>query len=352
MHLAKPTVGAKKPAVHGVTTLLPPQRLPFGHTVHVSRVSGVSPVVYDPFGHLRHASALPGAEYKLSAPQFVHFQAPAAENVPLGQVWIGLLPSQREPAGHVVHVSRVVELAPVVYEPAAHVEHSFALPAWEYLLSAPQSVHLLLPALLKVPLGHVRILLSPSQRDPAGQREHAFRVFTVGPVVYDPAGHVEHLAAPATLYLLSAPHCVHTLWPAGEKYPSGQITCLLVPSHLYPSGHTSQSVRVTCVPPDVKDPSLHVEHCSAACFECFVSWPHWWHLDSPPSAKKPGVQRVCVELPSHEYPVGHSSHVSRVSASPPLVWEPAGQIEHSFAPSCEYWLSSPHFSHVLDAAGA
>ena len=126
------------------------------------------------------------------------------------------MPSQRLPAGHVVQVSRFFDEAPVVYAPAAQIRHSLALPACEYLWSAPQLVHLLLPALLKVPLGHVRITLLPSQRLPAGQREHALRVFAVAPVVYEPAAHVEHAAAPATLNLLSAPHAVQTDWPAGE----------------------------------------------------------------------------------------------------------------------------------------
>ena len=127
-----------------------------------------------------------------------------------------LWPLQRLPAGHVVQVSRFFDESPVVNEPAAQVRHSLALPACEYLLSAPQLVHVLLPALLKEPLGHVRITLLPSQREPAGQREHALRVLAVPPVVYEPAAHVEHAAAPATLNLSSAPHAVQTDWPAGE----------------------------------------------------------------------------------------------------------------------------------------
>ena len=111
----------KVPFGHVCTGLLPSHREPAGHVLHVSRVLEVAPVVKLPRGHLRHASAWFASEYKLSAPQSVHSHAPLALYVPLGQVWIGLLPSQREPAGHVVHVSRVVEVAPVVYEPAAQV---------------------------------------------------------------------------------------------------------------------------------------------------------------------------------------------------------------------------------------
>ena len=94
--------------------LSPPHRLPFGQTVHVSLVLAVEPVVYEPFGHSKQASAWPCCEYFESFPQAVQTQAPAAENVPLAQVTTGLLPLHFEPAGQVVHVSRVLDVAPVV----------------------------------------------------------------------------------------------------------------------------------------------------------------------------------------------------------------------------------------------
>ena len=95
-------------------TLLPSQEWPNGHAEHVSRVAAEAPVVKLPSAQLRQASAWPACEYFLSFPQFVQLDAPAAENVPLAHSGVALEPSHFEPAGQVLHVSRVLDVAPVV----------------------------------------------------------------------------------------------------------------------------------------------------------------------------------------------------------------------------------------------
>ena len=102
----------------------------------------------------------------------MHCDAPAAEYVPKSHNGVALFPSQREPAGQIEHVSRLLELGPVVYEPAVQVRHPSAWPACEYLLSAPQAVQESAPAVENVPFGHVETGLLPSHLEPAGQVLH------------------------------------------------------------------------------------------------------------------------------------------------------------------------------------
>ena len=102
------------PLAHSGVALEPSHFEPAGHVEQVSRVAAEAPVVKLPSAQLRQASAWPACEYFLSFPQAVQTQAPAAENVPLAQVTTGLLPLHFEPAGQVVHVSRVLDVAPVV----------------------------------------------------------------------------------------------------------------------------------------------------------------------------------------------------------------------------------------------
>ena len=60
--------------------------------------------------------------YLLSAPQFVHVDAPADEKVPPGQEVIPELPLHVCPPEHELHVCRVELPPPPVYDPAKHVE--------------------------------------------------------------------------------------------------------------------------------------------------------------------------------------------------------------------------------------
>ena len=50
----------------------------------------------------------------MSSPHGVQLDAPAAENVPLAHSGVALEPSHFEPAGQVLHVSRVLDVAPLV----------------------------------------------------------------------------------------------------------------------------------------------------------------------------------------------------------------------------------------------
>ena len=175
----------------------------------MSRVFLVAPVVYDPAMHVRQSSAWPACEYLLSSPQFVQASAPAAENVPFAQVATALVPSHLLPAAQTVHVSRVLVVAPVVYEPAAHVRQWLAWRgAGAYLLSAPQFVQNDAPAPENAPLGHATMLCVPSHLLPAAQGAHESCVFVSPPLVNEPAPHVEHTPSPSAAYALSLPQDV------------------------------------------------------------------------------------------------------------------------------------------------
>ena len=138
-------------------TLLPSHEWPDGHAEHASRVTAEAPVVNEPRAQVKHASAWPVCEYLLSVSQFVHFQAPAAEKVPFAQRDVALVPSQKDPAGHVVQVSRVAAEPPVVKEPFKQVLHTPA-PWAANVLSLPQGV-----------------FTWPSHLCPAGHTMHAAR---------------------------------------------------------------------------------------------------------------------------------------------------------------------------------
>ena len=204
------------PFEHVVTPDVPSHLLPAAHVEHASRVVDVPPVVCDPAPQVRQSSAWPALENLLSAPQVVQDDAPAAEKVPCGHVEMLCVPSQLLPAAQIVHVSRLLEELPVVKEPAPHVRQWLACPACEYLLSRPQSVHESAPAAENVPLAHVVTAWVPSHLLPAVHLEHPVRVLLSPPEVNDPAPHVEHLAAPAMLNLLSEPHLVHAFCPSAE----------------------------------------------------------------------------------------------------------------------------------------
>ena len=48
-----------------------------------------------------------------------------------------------------------------------------------------------------------------------------------------------------------------------EYVPAAHSATMLVPLHAEPAGHRAQLVRVALVPPDVKEPSGHIEQLSA-----------------------------------------------------------------------------------------
>jgi hypothetical protein len=127
-----------------------------------------------------------------------------------------LVPSHVAPLGHGSQNNRVVGPPPCVYCKALHVLHkSCPVRGW-YLLPAPQSEHVPAPAALYLPAGHDWATLLPSHCEPAGQRAHSVRVEDEPPLVWDPAGHVEHVGALAALYFESLPHGLGALFPSQE----------------------------------------------------------------------------------------------------------------------------------------
>lgn len=233
------------PALH-VVILLPPSHFPpAGHVAHDVRVALVPPLVYEPGAHTWQLSALPAAENLMSMPQFVQDDAPALENVPAGQVVMTLVPSHLEPAAHVVHVSRVRRVPPEVNDPALHVRHLSACPAFEYRLSAPHCGHVHAPFFEKVPAAQLVTMLLPWHLLPAGQIVHVSRVLVpLPPLVNEPRVQILHLACPACEYLSSAPQFVHAEAPAVAKVPLGHTRRMWPPSQRWPLGQVVQAVRV------------------------------------------------------------------------------------------------------------
>ena len=100
------------------------------------------PDVRLPAGHVLQDSAVP-ALYLSSAPQFVQVAAPAAAYVPATQAVSALPPGHLCPLAHSEQVSRVFAEPPPVWLHAAQVLHVVLFVASAYLVSPPQSVHLL-----------------------------------------------------------------------------------------------------------------------------------------------------------------------------------------------------------------
>ena len=80
-------------------------------------------------------------------------------------------------------------------------------------MPARHTAHDIAPSLEYVPLAHRVGTLEPSHHEPAGQREHDWRVIVSPPPVYEPDGHSLQLVAPSLLYMVSSPHGEHALEP-------------------------------------------------------------------------------------------------------------------------------------------
>ena len=81
-----------------------------------------------------------------------------------------------------------------------------------------------------------------------------------------PARQNSHCVAPA-LDVEPAAHAVQFDAPGCAEYvPAAHSSTMLVPLHAEPAGHRAQLVRVTRVPPEVKEPIGHTSQI-AALFE-------------------------------------------------------------------------------------
>ena len=103
-------------------------------------------------------------------------------------------------------------------------------------------------------------------------------------------------------------------------------------------------MRVVLSPPDVKEPAGHVLQPLAPSSLYCSSLPHAEQLLEFAAANSPAEHFETTLVPSHAEPAGHTLHAVRVDASPPVVKEPAGHIEHSGALFSLYVLSLPHGS--------
>jgi hypothetical protein len=183
------------------------------------------------------------------------------------------------PAGHFAQ-------APVsVVSPASQPPQALLLGLDSF--PAGHAEHVVAPATANFPEAQAVVVLVPSHEDPAGHAAHEVRVVVVPPAVNEPTAHVAQVLTPVALYLESAPHFV----------------CVLVPSHEDPAGHAAHEVRVVVVPPAVNEPTAHVAQ---------VLTPVALYLESAPHF-------VCVLLPSHDEPAGQAAHAVRVVLVPPEV---------------------------------
>ena len=84
-----------------------------------------------------------------------------------------------------------------------------------------------------MPARHAVSTEVPSHEWPTVHEEHVLRVLPSSPppLVKSPALQVEHTAARAPLYLLSAPHGLHTPTPKAEAVPARHAVFTAVPSH-------------------------------------------------------------------------------------------------------------------------
>ena len=174
----------------------------------------------------------------------------------------------------------------------------------------------------------------------------------VPPEEYDPGRHVLHESAPASEYLLSAPHETHRPSTTDPYVPAGQDESSPPDGHDSPVAHFVQVVLVTLVPPDVLDPVGHVRHFPAALSLYSQRAPHSWQTELFVALKYPAAHAVCVLLPSHVYPAGQSRHVVRVvmldrDEPTKRVENPAAHVLQSVAPGPLYFLSPPQGVSVL-----
>ena len=114
--------------------------------------------------------------------------------MPLAHGSTTLEPSQYEPAGHRLHVVRVVLSPPEVCEPGGQVLQLLA-PSPLYFVSSSHAEQSLSPAATKYPAAQTRLMLVPSQDEPAGHSVQLVRVVFAPPDVTEPTGHTSQLPA-------------------------------------------------------------------------------------------------------------------------------------------------------------
>ena len=102
---------------------------------------------------------------------------------------------------------------PLVNDPLLHVLQC-SDPAALYFASSSHERHAWLPLTAEVPASHSTTVLLPEQALPVWHCVHALRCAASVPVVNEPLPHVRQLAASVVLYLLSAPHALHSVLPA------------------------------------------------------------------------------------------------------------------------------------------
>ena len=216
----------------------------------------------------------------------------------------------------------------------------------------PQSSHVLLPPALYVPASQLIFTLEPPHDEPAGQGLHAVRVISLGPDVYEPAAHVEHVAAPPLENVRSDPQLSQEVEPP-ELYvpaPQGEITC--VPSQVLPPGHVLQlvRVRVPLKPPLVKLPVGHVRHASAPSEVWYaLSAPHSVQAAAPVALNLPAGHCILVSKDpfGQAYPARQGVHCARVVAlPPPFAKDPAAHVAQVLEPDEEYRVPLPQAAHV------
>ena len=264
---------------------------------------------------------------------------------------ISLEPSHACPASHFEHALRNPKSPPHVNDPAGHVkqapdpgtENWLSLPA----VSAPQLEHTPLPNLLYFPDGQSVSVLDPVQYCPVAQDEHAVRVRDDPPDVYDLPLHVEHVDEPSCEKRLSAPQSEHDDLPLMLNIPALQGVTVLVPSHHEPAAHSEHADRVVDVPSEVNDPTGHSVQLVAPRAEKKLSSPHGTQSTRPPALNLPASHGVVTLVPSHDIPLGHATHPDRMVVDPPVVIDPAAQVEHATAPATEYFSSLLHSRHAL-----
>ena len=181
------------------------------------------------------------------------------------------------------------------------------------------------------------IVLVPSHLWPTSQGRHDVRVVAVPPSVRYPAVHFVHSACPGLLNRLSPPHAL----------------TVLEPSHEYPAAHEVHEDRVLASPPAVLDPGAHVLHELAPASDAYIlSFPQLAHAVPALLANVPRLHIVDFPLPSHAKPVGHASHLVRVTSVLPEVKNPGPQVLQLPSPGVSvYAVSLPQFEHVLDPGG-
>ena len=125
-----------------------------------------------------------------------------------------------------------------------------------YSLSLPQSLHVCTPESRKsattdgpvmyVPAAHGVWVELPSHEWPASHAVHVVRVFTVPPLVNDPARHVSHqaLAVALGVYDASLLQFVQEPAPCASAVPATHAVCVEVPSHEWPASHAVHVSRV------------------------------------------------------------------------------------------------------------